>query len=71
MYRPPLPVRAPALLAATLNVTVPGPLPLAADVNVIQDAWLVAVHGHPADVESRRSFLGFAHAVFAGGRFCK
>jgi hypothetical protein len=46
-----LPLRAPPLLAATLNVAVPGPLPLAGEVNVTQDAWLVAVHAHPADVE--------------------
>ena len=46
-----LPFRAPPLLAATLNVAVPGPLPLAGEVKVIQDAWLVAVHAHPADVE--------------------
>jgi hypothetical protein len=46
-----LPLRAPPLLAATLNVTVPGPLPPAADVNDIHDAWLDAVHPHPGDVE--------------------
>jgi hypothetical protein len=45
------PLRAPPPLAATLNVAVPGPLPLASEVKVIQDAWLVAVHAHPADVE--------------------
>jgi hypothetical protein len=39
-------------LAATLNVTAPGPLPFAGDVEVIQDAWLVAVHAHPAEVET-------------------
>jgi hypothetical protein len=39
-------------LAATVNVTVPGPLPLAGDGEVIQDAWLVAVHAHPAEVET-------------------
>jgi hypothetical protein len=46
-----LPLRTPPLLPATLNVTVPGPLPPAADVNDIQGAWLDAVHTHPAGVE--------------------
>jgi hypothetical protein len=46
-----VPVLAEAVLAATVNVTVPVPLPLDDDVNVIQDAWLAAVHAHPADVE--------------------
>ena len=53
--RPPmlrLPVRPAPALAATVNVTVPGPLPLAGDGEVIQDAWLVAVHAHPPEVET-------------------
>ena len=46
-----MPVRlSPVLFAATLNVTVPFPLPLAPPVTVIQFAWLVAVHGHPVAV---------------------
>ena len=46
-----LPVRPAPPLAATVNVTVPGPLPLPGDVNVIQPAWLAAVHAQPAEVE--------------------
>ena len=46
-----VPVLAAAVLAATVNLMVPAPVPLAGDVNVTQDAWLVAVHVHPADVE--------------------
>jgi hypothetical protein len=39
-----------ALLAETLNVTVPPPEPLAPAVTTIQFALLDAVHGHPPAV---------------------
>ena len=47
-----LPLRAPPVLAATVNVMVAGPLPCAGDVKVIHAARLAAVHGHPAEVAS-------------------
>ena len=43
-----VPVReVPAVLAATLNPTVPLPVPLAPDVTEIHDALLVAVRAQP------------------------
>ena len=42
-----VPVRAAPVLAATLNATVPGPLPLAPLVTVIQVVLLTPVHAHP------------------------
>jgi hypothetical protein len=47
-----VPLREPALVfAATLNATVPFPLPLAPLVTVSQDVLLLTpVHAHPADV---------------------
>jgi hypothetical protein len=45
-----VPVRAFPLFAATVNWTVPLPLPLAPDVTVIQDSPVVAVQAHPAAV---------------------
>ena len=51
-----VPVRDAPLLAATLKVTVPLPLPLLRPVNEIHDALLLADHSHPdgavIDVES-------------------
>jgi hypothetical protein len=38
--------------SATLNRTVPFPLPEAPDVIVIHDSWLVAVHAQPAPAET-------------------
>ena len=44
-----VPVRdAVPVLAATLKLTVPAPLPAAPVATVIQDALLTAVHGQPA-----------------------
>ena len=42
-----VPLRAPPVLAATLNPTDPLPLPLAPDVMLIQEALVAAVHAHP------------------------
>src|SRR5262249_28029783 len=42
-----VPVRAPPVLAAIGNATVPLPLPAAPDVTVIHDTPLVAVHVQP------------------------
>ena len=42
-----VPVRAPAVFAATFSVTVPLPLPLAPFVTVIHVALLVAGREHP------------------------
>lgn len=39
--------RAAPRLGSTRNPTLPFPLPLAPDVNVIHDAPVVAVHAHP------------------------
>ena len=36
------------VFAAALNETVAGPLPLAADVSVSQEALLLAVHAQPS-----------------------
>ena len=48
-----VPVRAPPVLAATLSVTIPSPLPAAPPVMVIHGTALVAVHAHPSvDVTS-------------------
>jgi hypothetical protein len=47
-----VPVRAPPEFAATLNSTVPFPLPLAPDVTVTQEALLVAVHAQLLVVET-------------------
>jgi hypothetical protein len=44
--------RAPPLLAATLRVTEPLPLPLVLEVNVIQLVPLLAVHAQPAIVDT-------------------
>src|SRR6266550_5410810 len=49
--RPPMvivPDRVDPVVAATANVTVPAPLPLAPAVMVIHGALLVAVHAQPA-----------------------
>jgi hypothetical protein len=43
-----VPVRAGSELAATLNETVPFPLPVAADVTVIQESLVAAVQVQPA-----------------------
>jgi hypothetical protein len=42
-----VPVRVLAVLAATLKLTVPSPLPLAPALIVSQEAWLVVVQAHP------------------------
>ena len=42
-----VPLRAEPLFDATVNPTVPEPLPLAADVMVIHDTPLVAVQAQP------------------------
>ena len=42
-----VPVRAAPVLAATVNITVPFPLPVAPDVTVIQGTVLLADHAHP------------------------
>jgi hypothetical protein len=42
-----VPVRAPAVFAATLNVTAPFPVPLAPLLTVIQFTLLTAVHAQP------------------------
>jgi hypothetical protein len=47
-----VPVRALPEFAATLKVTVPFPLPLAPAATVTQAALLVAVHVHPAAVDT-------------------
>ena len=47
-----LPVRTIPPLEATLNLTEPLPLPVAADVIVIHGTSLAAVHTHPAIVET-------------------
>ena len=47
-----VPVLAEPVFAATLNVTVPLPVPLAPELIVIHDAPLVAVHGHPPAAET-------------------
>jgi hypothetical protein len=41
-----VPLRAPPVLAAAVNCTVPGPVPLPPDVMEIQEAFAVAVHAH-------------------------
>jgi hypothetical protein len=43
-----VPVREAPLLEATLNVTVPAPLPLVRPVTEIHAMLLLAVHSHPA-----------------------
>ena len=43
-----VPVRCLPLFADTLKVTLPLPVPLAADVTTIQASSLLAVHEHPA-----------------------
>ena len=45
-----VPFRATPVLAATVNVAVPGPLALAGEVRVIHEALLSAVHEQPAAV---------------------
>src|SRR5688572_11868244 len=47
-----VPVRAGSELAATLNDTVPFPLPVADDVTVIQESLAAAVQLHPAAAET-------------------
>src|SRR5215207_6568871 len=41
-----VPVRAPPVLVAAVNCTVPGPVPLPPDVMAIHEAFAVAVHAH-------------------------
>jgi hypothetical protein len=43
-----VPLRAPPVFAATLIATVPLPVPLAPEVIDNQEAFVVAVHVHPA-----------------------
>jgi len=43
-----VPVRVGPLVAATANVTLPAPFPLAPLLMLIHGALLVAVHAHPA-----------------------
>jgi hypothetical protein len=43
-----VPDRAGPVVGATLNATVPLPLPLAPDESAIHDTLLFAVHEHPA-----------------------
>ncbi len=50
-----VPLRAPPELAATLKLTVALPLPLVADVSVIQDALLAAVQAQPFPPSARLS----------------
>ena len=45
-----VPLRALPLLTATVNCTVPPPLPLDPDDTLIHDAFEVAVHRHPPGV---------------------
>ena len=45
-----VPVRAPDVFAATVNPTLPLPLPFAPEVTEIHEALLVAVHVQPAAV---------------------
>ena len=47
-----VPVRLDELFAATLNVTVPFPVPLAPEAIVSQAALLVAVQTHPAATDT-------------------
>ena len=47
-----VPVRTPPGLAATLNRTVPLPVPLAPDVTVIHAALLAAVQAQPVPVDT-------------------
>jgi hypothetical protein len=47
-----VPLRAPPVLAATLNPTDPLPVPLAPDVMLIHDAFDAAVHPHPLVVDT-------------------
>jgi hypothetical protein len=53
-----VPVRAAPVFAATLNSTVPFPLPLAPDVTVIHDALLTAVHVQVLAVETATAVPG-------------
>jgi hypothetical protein len=45
-------LRVPLLLAATVNVTIPLPLPDAPAVMIIHDTGLAAVHAHPIGAET-------------------
>ena len=47
-----VPVRAPVVLAAALNATLPFPVPLAPDVIVSQPAFAVAVQVQPVAAET-------------------
>ncbi len=51
-----VPVRAGPLLVATLNLTVPLPVPLAPDVMVTHGAELTAVQAHPAGIVTETLF---------------
>ena len=44
--------RSPPLLAATVSVTAPGPLPVAPDVTVTHDSPALDVHAQPASVST-------------------
>ena len=58
-----VPLRAAPVLAATLNSTAPGPLPLAPDVMLSHDALLLAVQLHPLLVETVTGLPGPAAAA--------
>jgi hypothetical protein len=47
-----VPLRAPAVLAATLNWTEPLPVPFVPDVMLIHEAFDAAVHPHPLLVDT-------------------
>jgi hypothetical protein len=59
-------------LAATRNVTVPLPLPFAADVTVSHSALLRAVQAHPFNTETETlALLALAATVCASGSSAK